>query len=59
MQKILPKAQLNNFIENLMQKYEIIAPVKQDNTKFAVIKNPRQIYLDKITLIPPKQLFSQ
>lgn len=57
MQKLLPKKELNNFIKELMKKYEIIAPVNKNIAKFDKIKSPEEIYLEKITLVPAKKLF--
>ncbi len=57
MQKLLPKKELHNFIENLMKKYQVIAPIKEDNTKFKVIQDPKQIFLKKITQVPIKKFF--
>lgn len=59
MQKILPKKDLNNFINNLIKKYEVIAPVKKDKvlTKFEIIKDTKDIYLEKITKVPVKKFF--
>jgi sulfhydrogenase subunit beta (sulfur reductase) len=58
MQKILPKKDLKNFIESLMKKYEIIAPVKDGITKFKIIKTKsdlNNLYLKEITLAPFKE----
>ena len=58
MQKILPKHELKDFIELLMRKYEVIAPVKQEITKFKVLKTKKDLdnlYLDEITLAPFKE----
>ncbi len=57
MQKILAKNKLNDFIKGLMKKYEVIAPVKQEVTKFEIIKSPKDIYLKEITQIPVKKFF--
>ncbi|MEM0465353.1 MAG: 4Fe-4S dicluster domain-containing protein [Candidatus Pacearchaeota archaeon] len=57
MQKILPKSKLKEFIESLMNSYEIIAPVNKDITKFDIIKNPNEIYLKQITKVPLKKFF--
>lgn len=59
MQKILPKKELNNFLKSLIERYEVIAPVKKDEflTKFEIIKDPKEIYLDKITKVPAKKFF--
>ncbi len=59
MQKILPKKELDNFLCSLMKKYELIAPVMKDNvlTKFEIIKNPQEVYLEKITKVPVKKFF--
>jgi sulfhydrogenase subunit beta (sulfur reductase) len=59
MQKILPKKELNSFLNSLMKKYELIAPIKVDLvlTKFQIIKDPKEIYLEKITKVPVKKFF--
>ena len=57
MQKVLEKKELDNFINSLMKKNKVIAPVKKDVTKFDIIRNPEEIYLKEITLIPLKQFF--
>ncbi|MDP2925931.1 MAG: 4Fe-4S dicluster domain-containing protein [Nanoarchaeota archaeon] len=59
MQKTLPKKELLNFIKILMEKYEVIAPVKKDKvlSKFEIIKDPREIYLNEITTVPVKEFF--
>ena len=57
MQKILQKKELAEFIDNLLKKYEVIAPVKEGNTFFKKIKNADEIYFDKITQVPPKKFF--
>jgi len=56
-QKVLLKKELNNFIENLMKDYEVIAPVHEGNTKFKIIKNIKEIFLKNITKIPVKKFF--
>ncbi len=55
MQKVLKKKELNNFIKELMSNYEIIAPVK--NGKFEIIKDPSNMELGKITIVPAKEFF--
>jgi sulfhydrogenase subunit beta (sulfur reductase) len=57
MQKILPKKELPEFLNNLIKKYEVIAPVKTNPTKFQKIESSDEIYLDKITQVPAKQHF--
>lgn len=57
MQKILEKNKLEEFLNNLIKKYDIIAPVKEENTKFKKISNIKEIYLDKLTDIPLKSFF--
>lgn len=57
MQKVIEKKELNNFIKGLMKSYEVIAPVKRESTRFEILKNPEDMYLDEITLVPPKKLF--
>lgn len=59
MQKILKKGELKEFIDSLIKKYEVLAPIKKSNnsTKFEIIKNSKEIYLDKITDVPAKEFF--
>lgn len=57
MQKLIPKKELNSFIDGLIRKYDVIAPVNTSPSKFQEIKSSKEIYLDKITDIPLKQLF--
>ena len=57
MQKILLKKDLPKFIDNLIKKYEVIAPVKTIPTKFQKISSFDEIYLDSITQVPAKQHF--
>lgn len=57
MQKILQKKDLPKFVNNLIKKYQVIAPVKSPNTKFQKIKSFNEIYLDTITQVPAKSHF--
>ncbi|MFA5856989.1 MAG: 4Fe-4S dicluster domain-containing protein [Candidatus Pacearchaeota archaeon] len=57
MQKILAKKDLNKFLGSLIEKYELVAPVKEENTKFKIIKDPKDVYLDFLTLVPVKKSF--
>jgi len=57
MQKILSKKDFPEFINNLIKKYEVIAPVKTTPTKFQKISSSDEIYLDKITQVPAKSHF--
>ncbi len=57
MQKIIPKSQLPNFINNLTKSHQLIAPVKEKITQFKKINSFNEIYLDKITLAPAKSHF--
>ena len=59
MQKILPKKELDSFIESLIKKYVVIAPIKKDPvlTKFEKISETKQIFLEKITRVPVKKFF--
>ncbi|MBD3253138.1 hypothetical protein GF386_05375 [Candidatus Pacearchaeota archaeon] len=59
MQKILPKSKLNDFLKKLMQKHQVIAPVKEENTKFKILNNQnlKKLYLKKITQVPVKKFF--
>lgn len=57
MQKILQKSKLNEFIDNLIKKYEVIAPVNKDITKFDIIKNAKEMYIKDITRVPVKKFF--
>ncbi len=56
-QKILLKKDLPKFLEVLIKKYEVIAPVKKEVTKFEVIKSPEEVWLEGITQIPVKNFF--
>jgi len=57
MQRILPKKDMNSFIRKLMERYEVVAPIKEKNTKFRIIENPQEIYFKEITSISPKEFF--
>lgn len=66
MQKILPRSDLPKFINNLVKKYEVIAPTKSGSpesslgdkiTSFQKIKSFDEIYLDAITQVPAKSRF--
>ncbi len=57
MQKILSKKDLPKFINNLIKKYQVIAPTKNKVTSFQKISEFKEIYLDKITQIPAKSHF--
>ena len=57
MQKILSKKDFPQFIANLIEKYQVIAPVKSSPTKFQKIDSPDEIYLKEITQVPAKQHF--
>ncbi len=57
MQKVLHKKNFNKFMQKLIDRYEVIAPVKKEITKFAEIENPDEICLDNKTLMPPKKFF--
>ncbi|MCW8965354.1 MAG: 4Fe-4S dicluster domain-containing protein [Candidatus Pacearchaeota archaeon] len=57
MQKIITKSSLSEFIDELIQRYEVIAPVKKKNTYFKKIKSSKEVYLDKITDVPIKTHF--
>jgi sulfhydrogenase subunit beta (sulfur reductase) len=57
MQKIISKKKLPEFINSLIKKYEVIAPIKNTNSKFRKVNSFDEIYLDKITDIPAKSHF--
>lgn len=57
MQKVLEKKELNNFLKGIIKNYELIAPIKNKVTSFGIIKNPEDIYMDKITFVPVKDFF--
>lgn len=63
MQKLLPKNKLNEFIENLIKKSQVIIPIPRDNGKpsrFKIIEDVKErnkLYLHQITEISPKQFF--
>jgi len=54
MQKRIAKKDFRKFIEKLISSHEFIAPVKQQVTRFDKVKKFEEIYLDKITEVPPK-----
>lgn len=59
MQKILLKKQLNKFINNLLKKYEVIAPVKtgKGHSKFQGVSHAGQMHLREIADVPVKEFF--
>jgi len=57
MQKILPKKDFNKFIQELIKTHQVIAPVKNPNSKFQIIQNPEEINISQITQVPPKKFF--
>ena len=58
MPKILKKRDLPKFLNKLIKKgYEVIAPIKTDTSKFSIIKDPNQIYLEKLPEYPVKNFF--
>lgn len=57
MQKILPKKEFPEFIDSLIKKYEVVAPVKSPNSKFQKISSFDEIYFDSITQVPAKIQF--
>jgi len=56
-QKLMKKEELKDFIEDLIKKYDIIAPVKKDNiSKFEIVDSFKDICLDEMpTQIPLKK----
>lgn len=54
-QRIISEKELPDFINKLIKKYEFIAPIKKDVTKFEKVNSYNEIYLDKITEIPAKE----
>jgi sulfhydrogenase subunit beta (sulfur reductase) len=57
MQKIIQKSKLNDLLKKWMQHSQVVAPTKDNNTKFKKISSPNDIYLDKITQVPAKMHF--
>lgn len=63
MQKLLSKKELNNFLESLIKKYELIIPVKNSlgkPSRFEVVKSKQdlgKIELRSLTELSPKQFF--
>lgn len=58
MQKVIAKEGLEKFVSGLMKEYEVIAPVVRNKvSKFEVIKNAKEIYLERNTFVPLKQFF--
>jgi len=56
-QKIISRDDLPHFVNKLIRKYEVIAPVKEVNTKFKQVNSFDEIYLDGITEVPAKEFF--
>ena len=57
MPKILLKKDLNEFLARLMKKYEVIAPIKAKESRFDIIKDPKEIYLEGLTTLTPVKEF--
>ena len=57
MQKILAKSKLPSFIEDLIKSHEVIAPVKNPNTKFQKISSFSDFHPATPTQVPAKQHF--
>lgn len=57
MQKVISKNELSSFVNSLIKKYEVYAPVKELNTKFRKIENAKEIYMNALTDVSAKQLF--
>lgn len=57
MQKIIAKKDLSGFVDGLVKKYNVVAPVKDVNTKFRKIESFGEVYLDKVTEVPAKMHF--
>ncbi len=60
MQKSLPKKQLKDFLQKIVNNYELIAPIKKENTKFEIIQKQKDLdnlFLKKITEVPIKKFF--
>lgn len=57
MQKILPKSDLPKFINNLIKKYQVIAPIKSSPTSFQKISNFKEFHPATPTSIPAKSHF--
>jgi ferredoxin len=60
MQKSLPKKQLKEFLQKVMNNYELIIPVQQNNKKFKSAKTKKDLdmlFLKNITEVPVKKYF--
>ncbi|MBR9705158.1 hypothetical protein GOV12_07130 [Candidatus Pacearchaeota archaeon] len=60
MLKILEKKELNNFLSEIMKKYELIAPTNNNISKFEIIKSRKdidKINIKQITKVPLKKHF--
>lgn len=56
-QKILPKNKLHVFLNSLIKKYDVVAPVKDENTKFRKVNSPEEVFLDSVSDVPAKTHF--
>jgi ferredoxin len=57
MQKIILKSKLNELISNWMKDYEVVAPVKDKNSQFKKVEDPKQISYDFLTQVTAKSHF--
>ncbi len=57
MQRILPKKDFPKFVDGLIKKYEVIAPVNTATTRFQKVDSAAEIFLDELTQFPIKSHF--
>jgi len=57
MQKIIPKKHLGDFVNSLVRRFDVVAPVKEGNTKFKKIRDSEQVWFDFVTDVPAKTHF--
>ncbi|MAG07880.1 hypothetical protein CMO89_00230 [Candidatus Woesearchaeota archaeon] len=55
--KAIKKEVFNRLISSLIKRYEVIAPVKKELVSFEVIKEPKEIFLEKNSYFPVKEFF--
>ena len=50
-------AQHKQFLKALLERYELIAPVKKDLARFEKLNDVEDVYLEKNTYFPLKEFF--
>jgi len=55
--KLLKKEGLRDFLQHLMKKAELVAPVKTDTLRFQTINNPEEVCLEGLPIMPIKKYY--